>query len=235
MNTSELIQHIKSAGFYPILVEGDADRNESSAWRFVGTLQDFFEAAKAMGATVIFFFVWKLDEEDFHYDSDCSEESDFDDSDEEQMDSNKPREDRESFDLTLALPSIVNFKKHIGQDGMFLLTAKSQLDALSFRLAEDWWTSFGEQRDKARQKVDEDREAIREKMEKQQLQKEENLLKQVRSLIDDPEFSRISTQRDMKAYALEKFPELEGVDESSLTKEIQKLNDKILARKKRKT
>jgi hypothetical protein len=37
----------------------------------------------------------------------------------------------------------------------------------------------------------------------------------------------------MKAYALEKFPELEEVDESRLVEEIRKLDDKLKARKRK--
>jgi hypothetical protein len=37
----------------------------------------------------------------------------------------------------------------------------------------------------------------------------------------------------MKAYVLEKFPELEEVDESRLVEEIRKLDDKLKARKRK--
>jgi hypothetical protein len=88
MNTSEIIQLIKSAGFYPIQVEWNSNRNENSDLRFAGSLEDFFPAAKALGATIVFFFVWKLEEEDFLYDSDYEEDGD-ENSDEEETDSDK--------------------------------------------------------------------------------------------------------------------------------------------------
>lgn len=223
MTTSELVQRIKSAGFFPIQVELFADSNESVGFKFVGGLEDFFEAAKAMGVTTLFVFVCKLEEEDFLHDSD------YEDDDEELI----GRSEKESLDLTVALPSLANFKKHIGHECEFRLTAKSSSASICLCLTEDWWDSFEEQRDKAKAKFDEDREAMREKAEKQRQQKEEALLKQIRNLLNDPEFSRIPTQRGMKAYALEKFPELEEVDESSLIEEIRKLDDKIKARKRK--
>lgn len=128
---------------------------------------------------------------------------------------------------------MVEFKKHIGEDHSFLLTAKSQLGELSFCVTEAWWNSFEQERDKAIEKIDEDREAIREKMEKRRRQKEEGLLKLARNLLNDPDFSRIPTQRGMKAYALEKHPELSELDDVIITMEIQKFSDKIRARKKR--
>jgi hypothetical protein len=226
MTSSELMQRIKSAGLYPIPVEGSSDRDVTPDLMFSGSLEDFFEASKALGATVMFLFISKLDEEDFRYDSDYDGEDEGDESDDSPGDA-------ESFDLTVALPSLADFRKHIGKESQFLLTAKSQLAALSFHLPESWWSSFEEQREKAVEKVDEDREAMREKMEAQQLKKEESLLAKTRSLLDDPEFCRIPTQRGMRAYALEKFPDLEDVDDSRLTQEIQKLSDKAKARKRR--
>lgn len=227
MITSELMQRIKSAGLYPIPVEGRTTRDETPDLIFSGSLEDYFAAAKALGATVMFLSVAKLDEEDFRYDSEDNDEDSVAGSDDE------PVGGSESCDLTVALPSLADFRKYIGKECCFLLTAKSQLAELTFGLPESWWSSFQEERDKAIQKVDQDREAIREKMEKQQLQEEESLLRQTRNLVDDPEFCRIPTQRGMKAYALEKFPGLKDVGGSRLTQEIQKLSDKAEARKKR--
>lgn len=233
MITSELIQRIKSAGLYPIPVEGGATRDEPTDLMFSGSLEEFLEAAKALGATVIFFSVSKLGEEDFNYDLDYDYKDGGEDLDEEVLSSDESAGDAESFDLTVALPSLADFRKYIGEECQFLLIAKSQLAALSFSLSEVWWNSFEEQQQKAIEKVAEDREAIREKMEAQRLKKEESVLAKTRSLLDDSEFCRIPTQRGMKAYALEKLPDLEGVDDSRFTQEIQKLSDKAKARKRR--
>jgi hypothetical protein len=229
MTATELIQQIKSAGLYPIQVEGNAERDKSSDLSFVGSLEQFFEAAKILESKAVFFFVGKLDEEDFLHDSEYDEE----DFDEEGVDSGKSAKNGVNFDLTVALPSLADFKKHLGKECAFSLTAKSQLSSLSFYLAESWWDSFVEQREKAIQKFDENREAMREKTEEQQQQKEDGLLQQVRGLLSDSEFCRIPTQRGMKAYALEKFPGLKEVDESRLVEEIRKLDDKVKARKRK--
>jgi hypothetical protein len=230
MTTSELIQRIKSAAFFPIHVERNTDRNGDSELRFVRSLEEFFEATKALGITSVFFLARKLDEGDFVYDSDSEGDNDF--SDENELASEKP-DSNESFDLTVALPSLVDFKKRIGQEHEFLLVARNQFVSIRFSYSESWWDSFAEQREMAIQKVDGNREAMREKMEKQRLGKENELLKQVRGLLNDSEFSRIPTQRCMKAFALEKFPELEEVDEPSLVEEIRKLDDKLKARKRK--
>lgn len=233
MLTSELTQRIKSAGFYPIPIVRGASRDESTDLVFSGSLEEFFEAAKALGATVMFFFVSKLGEEDFNYDLDYDYKDGGEGLDEEVLSSDESTGDAESFDFTVALPSLADFRKHLGEECQFLLIAKSQLAALRFSLSEAWWDSFEEQQQKAIEKVAEDREAIRKKMEAQRLKKEESVLAKTRSLLDDSEFCRIPTQRGMRAYALEKFPELENVDDSRLTQEIQKLSDKAKTRKRR--
>jgi hypothetical protein len=71
MTTAELIQQIKSAGLYPIQVEENTERDKSSDLSFVGSLGEFFEAAKILESKALFFFVGKLDKEDFLYDSEC--------------------------------------------------------------------------------------------------------------------------------------------------------------------
>jgi hypothetical protein len=230
MNTAEIIQRIRAVGFYPIQVQVDADQDEWSGLQFVGSLDEFFDAAKAMGAPIVFLCVYKLEEEDFHYEPDSSED---DVPVDEAADFDEIPAVEESFDLIVALPSLSDFKKHIGEERGFFLAAKSQLGILSLYVTESWWDSFDEQRDRAIQKLNEDREAIREKMEEQRSQRDENLLKQLRNLLHDPEFSRIPTQRGMKAYALEKFPDLDEVDDFRFTQEIQKLSDKVKSKKRR--
>src|SRR5208282_4376687 len=115
MTTAELIQQIKSAGLYPIQVEGNAERDKSSDLSFVGSLEEFFEAVKMLESKAVFFFVGKLDKEDFLYDSDYDEE----DYDEEEIDSDKSVNNEENFDLTVALPSLADFKKHLGKECAF--------------------------------------------------------------------------------------------------------------------
>lgn len=230
METPELVGKINTAGLYPIRVEGDTDPDGSSGLRFLGSLDEFLAAAKALEATVVFLFVSQLTDEDFQYASDNFENNS---SDSEEGDFEESQESDEPIDLTIALPSLVEFKKNLGDDYAFLLTAKSPFGAINFFLAKDWWIAFDQERDKAIKKIDQDREAIYEKLEAKQRQKEDDLLKQLKGLLNDPEFSRVPTQRGMKAYALERFPDLEDVDDGRLTLEIQTLSDKVKARKRR--
>jgi len=196
---------------------------------FKGSLGGFLDAVKAMEVRVVFFSALTLEEEHFKYVP--KPDDDFNDPDyPEETDTIK---DEESFDLTVALPTLAKFREHIGKEGMFHLIAKSPREMLNLYLTEAWWDEFGEQRSIAADKVDQNQEEVRERMEKQQAEREEQLFKQVRALLSDPEFCRIPTQRGMRAYALERFPDLKDVSAFRFTEEIQKLSDKIGGRKRK--
>jgi hypothetical protein len=235
MTSSELKERIKSACLYPIPVEAHNERGQIPELIFSGSVDQFLEAAKALGASVIFLFTSQLDEEDFYYESDLGDDYEFEDDadDDEHEDSDEPTANPESFDLTAALPSLAEFKKHIGQESWIQLTAKNRLVSINIQIFADWWDEFNEQRVKAKEKCEENLEVHRERMEEKQEKKEKELLAKMRGLLDDQGFCRIPTQREMKVYALEKFPELEDVDESRLVQEIQKLSDKAKARRRK--
>lgn len=230
MTTNDLKERIKSTGMYPITIEyPDTNEEEKIAW-FDGSLDGFVEAAKAFNSAVIFLSSEKLEEDDFVLEVD-DDDDDTEESDVEITDSD--HEDDEPIDLVGVMPSLGKFKKHVGQECYFLLTAKSQLGELSYLLTETWWDDFRDEKEKAVANVLENREAIREKLQASRDEKEKKLLAGLRRLLDEPEFCRLTTQRAMKSYALEQFPELEDVDDERLKEEIQKLYDKASFRKRK--
>lgn len=237
MTSTDFIDLIHAKAFHPIRIEGDADKNDFSGDIFIGALDEFFLAAKALGAKTIFLTSSSLDEDDFMYpnESDDAEDQSFEDQGErEGEDDDETETDSDEFgdkvDLTVALPSLSEFKKYLTKEYAFILTAKGGSNELSFYHEEEWWKTFESQREDAIEKVDEDREAIVEKMLKQQAEKDKERIKLVRALIHDSEFVHIPTQRGMKAYATEKYPELEEMDDAIFTEEIQLLSDKIRAK-----
>ncbi|MGD0591459.1 MAG: hypothetical protein ABSA44_11800 [Bacteroidota bacterium] len=231
MDTKDILQSISSHGLHPIPVEGDADKENAQAPIFQGTLEDYFIAAKVLEAKAIFVSVDKLEEADLVYeieDDDDEYEDELDD-DTEGVTANSPSESTE-VDLTLAAPNLSTYKNKIGTEHSFKLAIVKDFGGLEFFLEESWWQSFSEERNVAIEKVDEDREAYREKMEKQRIEKEKDLIKTIKQLIKDEEFVRIPTQRGMINYALENVPNAEGLSERSLKEEIQNLRDKIIAK-----
>lgn len=227
MTSTEFIDLIRTKDFHPIRIEGEADKDDYSGDIFIGALDEFFLAAKALGAKTIFLVSSSLEEDDFIY------TNEFDDTDELHEDEVDAEEETDSdefsdeVDLTVALPSLSEFKKYLTKEYAFILTAKGGSNELSFYHEEEWWKTFESQREEAIEKVDEDREAIVKKMLKLQAENDKEKIKLVRALIHDSEFVHIPTQRGMRAYAIEKHPELEDMDDAILTEEIQLLSDKI--------
>ncbi len=226
MTLTELKKLIESHGLYPIQVDGDATDDEHDEFLFTGTIEEYFKATKVLNATAVFLFVSILEDGDFLH------EVEFHENGEEsgEPDQSAQSETEMEIDLTVALPSLSQFKQHLGKECAFRLLAIGERTTLSFYIEEDWWYQFVNECHKAIDKVEEGREAIRRKIAKQHADKEKELVRLVRNLINDSEFVRTPTQRGMKVYALEKCPELIEMDDVSLSHEIQLLSDKIKAK-----
>src|ERR1041384_5361409 len=100
MNSSELVKKTSSVGLYPIRVWMTERQGESSDFRFIGSLEEFLAAAKAMAANVIFFSVSEMEEDDFIY------QADNDNSEEDGGHSDDTSELQDDADLIAALPSL---------------------------------------------------------------------------------------------------------------------------------
>lgn len=220
MTLTELKALIESHGLCPIQVDGEATDDKRDEFLFTGAIEEYFKAAKVLNATAVFTFVSTLDEGDFLHEVESHENGDEPEQTETEIE----------IDLTVALPSLSRFKQHLGKECAFRLLAMGERTTLSFYIEEDWWRQFVNECYEAIDKVEEDREAIQRKIAKQQADKEKELVKVVKNLINDNEFVRIPTQRGMKVYALEKHPELSEMDDVSLSQEIQLLSDKIKAK-----
>jgi len=231
MTLDELAQSISKQGLLPVPVEGDVDKEEARSPIFAGALDDYLRISKELGAKGILIYSKKLADTDFIYEPDEDELLDQD-----ELSENHESPDGANYiepthiDLTIALPDLAGLKSRLGVYCAFLLSAVGGSTELDFYLEETWWKEFSELRERAIEKVHQNREAYIEKMKRKRAEREKELRKQLRQLIHDDEFVRIPTQRGMKAYALEKCPELEQLTDSSLTEEVQALWDKIRAK-----
>jgi hypothetical protein len=229
MTLTELKALIESHGLCPIQVDGEATDDEHDEFLFTGTIEEYFKAAKVLNATAVFTFVSTLDEGDFLHQIESHENGEESEKPYGEVESEQTETEIE-INLTVALPSLSRFKQHLGKECAFRLLAMGECTTLSFYVEEDWWRQFENECYEAIDKVEEDREAIQRTIAKQQADKEKELVKVVKNLINDNEFVRIPTQRGMKVYALEKHPELSEMDDVSLSQEIQLLSDKIKAK-----
>ena len=221
MTLDTITTKLVSEGFFPIRVEGSTNRDNSRGLIFVGDLDEFVRAAKALKAEVIFVTSRVLDEADFKYEADEDDQEDDDSS--ETIDS-------EPIHLPSVLPSLSMFEKYIGQECAYKLSLPMAYNTLDFYTQEPWWTDFIEMVIEAVGKIEEDREAARAVQRAEREAKQKEVLDRLRKLINDSDFVRLPTQKAMLAYALDKVPGLEVVDQMTLQSEIQNLNAKIAAK-----
>jgi hypothetical protein len=220
MTLDAITAKLNSEGFFPIRVEGDPDKDEGRGLVFVGDLDEFIRAAKALKVEVIFAVNRVLDHSDFQYEAE--EVAHEDDDSSERVD--------QLIDLSSVLPSISKFEKYIGQDCAYKLSAPMAHNTLDFYTQEPWWTEFVEMYIEAVEKIEEDREAAWVAQRTENEARQEEVLDRLRQLINDSDFVRLPTQKAMLIYAVDKIPELEVVDQVTLQSEIQTLNAKIAAK-----
>ncbi len=143
MNVAQLIRQATAKGipaFHVSIPDGDAP----DVPRLEGTLKEFWAAAKTLKAKAVFIQARQLDEDDFEVElpEDCvpwygpDDDSSFDG-------------DNYSVAVEKVSPAISSYRKFLGEDCAFVLTAKGGVAELEFLVTEDWWEEFNDESDKA--------------------------------------------------------------------------------------
>ncbi len=224
MNLDELINKLESEGFFPIRVEGNALKSKEGELVLIGSLEDFLKAAKALKAEAVFVVNTMLHEDDFKYESDGEDDVDDDDDDH-----NLSGDDQPVY-LPSVMPSLNKFKKYIGQDCAYKLFVTTGNNILGFFIRELWWDEFAERYMEAIDKIEENREAVLASQRAELKAKQKKVLDRLKLLMNDTAFVKLPTQKAMRAYAMDKIPELEEIDETTLQIEISELNAKLQAK-----
>jgi len=225
MTTADLKRIIAEKTLHPIFVTSVSEE-DSSVPRFEGTLDEFWLATKALGATAIFIYVSRFEDADFSRPP--PDDLPYDGDDEENSDA--VQEGTPVIDLEKQLPPISKFRKHIGKECAFVLSTKGGVADLEMLIQVDWWTEFLLEADKAVEAWTDKQNERRGRLEAESQEQQKELLKTLKGLIEDRAFCVLATQRAMKTYALDKFPELDDLPEDTLKIEIQALHDKIQTR-----
>lgn len=216
MNLSELKAKLRAANFHPVHVEDDM--NEVRGLKFSGSVEEYLEAVKVLGKALVFITAQEVDNDDFQYDLSGHG---YDDEGEEFQ------HEVEKINLCVVNPALEKFKERIGQVCVFKLSSSISEESLTLYIVADWWDELSTIYAEAVRTVVEDKVAIQERIEVAKKEKGKELIKAVRELRRDEDFIGLRTQRAMLAYAKEKIPELENIEESLLKKEIQALYDKL--------
>jgi hypothetical protein len=216
---ADLSGRLSVEGLTPIQVEGSTDDEDVEGLIFVGDLNGFIQASKALNNKVVFVFKRQLQDEDFVYSTDDEEDAI---EDEEEL--------LGDINLIDLMPDLRDFKEFVGQEAVFRLTIFSENIELNYFVHQEWWSRFIVMRDSAVDKVEENRESIRDKIEETREKRETELVGKLKRLINDSEFTHLPTQIAMRGFAIEKIPELEELDERILRNEVQTLFARIRAK-----
>jgi hypothetical protein len=228
MTLHDLMQTLTTADLYPILVEGDIDRDSVRGLSFVGNLDGFIQAAKALGARCVFVMCKTLEEVDFFFQAEDANGGRplFTDTEEPDPQSNVET----SVDLRAVELSLNEFKDRLGSECGYRLAVYSPTVRLEYILHLEWWNRFSELRIDGIEKVLQKRySAEAQRREEEEIQRQK-IVDTLRELIHDPDFVRLPTQLAMREYAFEKVANLDTVDPKSITTEIQSLVAKMKAR-----
>lgn len=107
MRLEELKNRMRAAKLHPVQVKGSSLDNDVKGRTFIGTLDEYFEVAKALETSVVLISTEVLEETRFSYALEGEGES--------------SDEDAKEIDLCGLVPKLSAFKKHIGNIAMYKL------------------------------------------------------------------------------------------------------------------
>lgn len=228
MDIQTLKAAILAAKLHPIFVDGSAHEESSSSNRFIGGLDEYLEALQAISAPAVFFRISRLEESMFFHALDQPDDPEelYD------LDADQTDEDGESeeVDLRLINKELRAFEERIGEIATFQLTSGLGSDALDYVIDEPWWLDLKKILLSTMESVDDNVEATKAKAIKEKQARNLNTLTALRKLIDDNEFVILPTQKAKIAYAKDRIPDLENLDEYDLKSEVQEMDALIKAR-----
>jgi hypothetical protein len=222
------MQTLTASDLYPILVEGDIDRDSVRGLSFVGNLEGFIQAAKALATRCVFIASRTLQESDFLYHGDDTnrEQLSFAVADISEQEANGAI----TVDLRAVEPSLNDYKDRLGSECGYRLALHSPTVRLEYILHLEWWSRFSELRDGGIERVLHERYSAESQRREEEETRRQKIIDALRALMNDPDFVRLPTQIAMREYAVEKIADLDTVDPRIITSEIQSLVAKIKAR-----
>jgi hypothetical protein len=227
MTRDELAQTLTAAGLYPIPVEGDIERTTVRGMSFLGSLESFIQAAKALDIRCVFAATRVLQEPDFHYPEVNPGRAAFTAAARRGPHA-EPAE--EPADLRKVDAALGEFTSRLGQECGFRLVLHLPNTTLEYVLLLPWWQKFSELRQRAVDRLLDERDHAQARLVEEEGRRNQETLDALRELINDPQFLRLPTQLAMQAYALERVAGLDQINPNTLKLEIQSLDAKIKAK-----
>jgi hypothetical protein len=216
MELEALKETLRAAKLHPVHVEGSPLDTDVRGHTFIGSLEEYSDAVRAIGTPIVLILTETLEEQRFRYAPANQDEFSTDET--------------EPIDLCSITPGLRAYKTHIGEIAMYKLSAALTNGTLNLFINEPWWLEFIKLWENATDQLDDNQAATEAQSKAEQQAKDRDALNALGALIRDPDFVRLPTQKAMIAYATEKIPELETVDEFALRAEVQNLHAKIKAK-----
>ena len=216
MELDALKERLRVAKLHPVHVEGSPLDDDVRGHTFIGSFEEYSDAVRAIGTPVVLIATLILEERRFWYAPDSEDEF--------------STEETELSDIFQIAPRLQAYKTHIGKIAMYKLSAALATGTLNFFINEPWGLAFIKLWESAIDEVDGNKAVAEAQLKAYKQTKDRDALSALGALIRDSDFVRLPTQKAMIAYATEKIPELEAVDEFALRSEVQKLHAKIKAK-----
>jgi hypothetical protein len=224
MNIEEIEEQIKSQQLYPLrILEYMAEDND---FTFEGTLPDFLMTAKELNLKPVFVAANTLEEEEFYY---TPEKRIL-----RQLIKNDDDDNNSSEEVYLPdkFPPLKEFLSYVGKSCAYRVGLRTDNWNLNLFIEEDWWEELTALLFDARKQLDENYQSEslmrhQNNLEKQKA-KEKEILSKLEGLLDDSDFTKLTTQRAMQAYVLEKIPDISSImGTTDLRNKIAELSDQI--------
>lgn len=218
MKASDIYELFNGNGIFPISITGCIDEDECNGLIFEGDFPEYISALTKLGVKTVFVskrifseneingnFRYELDDEEFE----------------------------ETVSIAEVYPKVVDLKVRIGHPCLFRIFAKIETIELNIFLYEDWYKEFVSESLKALVEFQEKENVKSEEINKSFKQKKDSVIKAIKGLVDDANFTKLPTQRSMIAFAEENISDVSVLEDSELKIEIQKINDILVARGKK--
>jgi hypothetical protein len=208
---------IRAAGLVPIPVIDDTAEEDSKGLTFNGSLDEFLKAVSDIGDRVVFVATKSFTQDEF-------------DGAVERVSDESEGASKRNF-----LKQVHSAQCYIGTECEMKLTVRNGAFVLNYFHVETWWIHLLDVTAEAYHELKIEREAQREALEAESAADRAKVLKELQNLIRDDSFAKMPTQRAMVAYAIDAVDDIELIlDEDEIKSEVQKLNDRLIARGLRK-
>jgi len=214
MNVEELKEVFRSAGILVIPIIDSTDPDDCEGLQFDGELSEYTKTVTSLGIKTVFVAVDFLSDDIFEQDI-TIQNDDGDD----------------TFPIINVYPEIESYRDKIGKARSYKVMAKGNNFDLNLFISEDWWTQLTQNVRNACRTFEEKMSIEEQILQRNFNAKKSKIVKQINSLVTDNRFIKLRTQGAMAAYAQENIEGLNSIlEESELKKEIQKVNDLLVAR-----